>query len=54
MCAAYAADYGPTTHVRLLRCKTTGATRSAKLTLSGSAGDHVNVTITHPGYRSLR
>ena len=34
--------------------KTTGATGSAKLTISGSAGDHVTVTITHPGYRSLK
>ena len=34
--------------------KTTSATGSAKLTIKGSAGDHVNVTITHPGYRSLK
>ncbi len=33
--------------------KTTSATGSAKLTIKGSAGDHVSVTITHPGYRSL-
>jgi hypothetical protein len=34
--------------------KTTNAKGSAKLTISGSAGDHVTVTITHPGYRSLK
>lgn len=33
--------------------KTTNSKGSAKLTISGSAGDHVKVTITHPGYRSL-
>ena len=33
--------------------KTTNAKGVAKLTVKGSAGDHVNVTITHPGYRSL-
>jgi hypothetical protein len=33
--------------------KTTNAKGSAKLTVKGSAGDHVNVTVTHPGYRSL-
>jgi hypothetical protein len=34
--------------------KTTGAKGSATLTISGSAGDHVSVTITHPGYRTLK
>ncbi len=34
--------------------KTTSATGVANLTTSGSAGDHVSVTITHPGYRSLK
>ena len=34
--------------------KTTNAKGSAKLTISGSAGDHVTVTINHPGYRSLK
>ncbi len=34
--------------------KTTSAIGSAKLTISGSAGDDVTVTITHPGYRSLK
>ena len=34
--------------------KTTNAKGSAKLTISGSAGDHVTVTITHAGYRSLK
>jgi len=33
---------------------TTSAAGLAKLTITGSAGDHVNVTITHPGYRSLK
>jgi hypothetical protein len=33
--------------------KTTNAQGVAKPTTSGSAGDHVNVTIAHPGYRSL-
>jgi len=33
--------------------KTTNAKGSAKLTVSGSPGDHVKVTITAPGYRSL-
>lgn len=33
---------------------TTNAKGSAKLTIKGSAGDHVTVTITHPGYRSLK
>jgi hypothetical protein len=35
------------------KSKTTGAKGSAQLTINGSAGDHVNVTITHSGYRSL-
>jgi hypothetical protein len=34
--------------------KTTNAKGSAKLTISGSAHDHVTVTVTHPGYRSLK
>jgi hypothetical protein len=34
--------------------KTTNAQGSAKLTISGSAGDHVTITITHAGYRSLK
>jgi hypothetical protein len=33
--------------------KTTSATGVANLTISGSAGDYVSVTITHPGYRTL-
>jgi hypothetical protein len=33
--------------------KATNAKGSAKLTISGSAGDHVKVTVSHPGYRSL-
>ena len=33
--------------------KTTSATGVANVTISGSAGNHVSVTITHPGYRSL-
>ena len=33
--------------------KTTNAKGSAKLTIAGSAGDHVKVTIKHAGYRSL-
>jgi hypothetical protein len=33
--------------------KTTNSKGSAKLTIGGSKGDHVKVTITHPGYRSL-
>jgi len=33
--------------------KTTNAKGTAKLTISGSAGDHVKVTVSHPGYRSL-
>ena len=34
--------------------KTTSANGSAKLTIVGSAGDHVTVTITHPGYHVLK
>ena len=34
--------------------KTTNAKGSAKLTVSGSTGDHVSVTVTAPGYRSLK
>ena len=34
--------------------KTTSPTGSAKLTISGSSGGHVSVTITHPGYRSFK
>ena len=34
--------------------KTTSANGSAKLTIAGSAGDHVTVTITHPGYHVLK
>jgi hypothetical protein len=34
--------------------KTTGTKGSAKLTISGSAGDHVAVTVTHPGYQALK
>jgi hypothetical protein len=34
--------------------KTTGAPGTAKLTLNGAKGDQVNVTITAPGYRSLK
>jgi hypothetical protein len=34
--------------------KPTNANGSATLTISGSAGDHVTVTITHSGYRSLK
>ncbi|MGZ4258726.1 MAG: hypothetical protein ACXVR0_00215 [Solirubrobacteraceae bacterium] len=34
--------------------KTTSAKGSAKLTVSGSKGSHVTVTITHPGYQSLK
>jgi hypothetical protein len=34
--------------------KTTDPKGSAKLTVSGSAGDHVSVTVAHPGYRSLK
>jgi hypothetical protein len=34
--------------------KTSGSKGTAKLTISGSKGDHVNVTITAPGYRSLK
>jgi hypothetical protein len=34
--------------------KTTSAAGVANLTTSGSAGNHVSVTITHPGYRSLK
>ncbi len=33
--------------------KSTNASGVAKLTIKGSAGDHVNVTVTDPGYRSL-
>jgi len=33
--------------------KTTNSKGSAKLTIGGSAGDHVKVTVSHPGYRSL-
>jgi hypothetical protein len=33
--------------------KTTNTSGTAKLTVSGSKGDHVNVTVTDPGYRSL-
>ena len=33
--------------------KTSNSNGSATLTINGSAGDHVKVTITHPGYRSL-
>ena len=33
---------------------TTNAKGSAKLTIKGSAGDHVTVTISHSGYRSLK
>ncbi len=32
---------------------TTNSKGSAKLTIGGSAGDHVKVTVSHPGYRSL-
>ena len=34
--------------------KTTNAKGVAKLTVSGSKGDHVTVSITHSGYRSLK
>jgi hypothetical protein len=34
--------------------KTTSAKGSAKLTVSGSKGSHVTVTITRPGYQSLK
>src|ERR1700729_2526372 len=34
--------------------KTTNAKGSAKLTISGSAGDHLTVTVTHPGYHTLK
>ena len=34
--------------------KTTNAKGSAKLTIAGSAGDHVTVTVTHPGYNLLK
>ena len=34
--------------------KTTNAKGSAKLMVSGSTGDHVSVTVTAPGYRSLK
>lgn len=34
--------------------KTTSAKGSAKLTVSGSKGSRVTVTITHPGYHSLK
>ena len=34
--------------------KSTNSKGSAKLTISGSPGDHVNVTVTHPGYRKLK
>ncbi|MGZ4165961.1 MAG: sialidase family protein [Solirubrobacteraceae bacterium] len=34
--------------------KTTNAKGSATLTINGSAGDHVTVTITHPGYNALK
>jgi hypothetical protein len=34
--------------------KTTNAKGSAKLTINGSAGDHVTVTVSAPGYRSLK
>ncbi len=34
--------------------KSTNATGSAKLTVSGSKGDHVSVSISHPGYRALK
>ncbi len=34
--------------------KTTNAKGSATLTIGGSADDHVTVTITHPGYRTLK
>ncbi len=33
--------------------KATNSKGSAKLTIGGSAGDHVKVTVSHPGYRSL-
>jgi hypothetical protein len=36
------------------KSKTTGTSGSAKLTVSGSKGDHVTVTITAPGYSSLK
>ena len=34
--------------------KTTNAKGSAKLTIGGASGDHVTVTISHPGYRTLK
>jgi hypothetical protein len=34
--------------------KTTSATGVANVTISGSAGNHVSVTITHPGCRTLK
>ena len=34
--------------------KTTNSTGTAKLTISGSAGDHVTVTVTDAGYRVLK
>ena len=34
--------------------KTTNAKGSAKFTVKGSSGDHVTVTITHPGYNALK
>jgi len=33
--------------------KVTNSKGSAKLTIGGSAGDHVKVAVSHPGYRSL-
>ena len=34
--------------------KKTNSTGTAKLTISGSAGDHVTVTVTDAGYRVLK
>jgi hypothetical protein len=34
--------------------KTTSAKGTAKLTINGSAGDHVNVTVSHAGYGALK
>ncbi len=34
--------------------KTTNAQGSTKLTIGGSAGDHISVSVSHPGYRSLK
>ncbi len=34
--------------------QTTNAKGKAKLTIGGASGDHVTVTVTHPGYQTLK